>query len=154
MRTKKKTIKLTKGRLKKIHPTRKNMDYFGVRGNPKKGWKKTLQGTVIPTGDWEMLTRRTPVKKRKERRQEWSEKKEAYRQYLRSSQWKQIRVLVVERDKVCQICLKKYGPGFHVHHITYDHIFREREYLEDLQLLCEDCHNALHIVINGLKRFG
>jgi hypothetical protein len=38
--------------------------------------------------------------------------------------------------------LRVIYPRFHAHHVTYKHLGAERD--EDLRLLCEMCHNALH----------
>lgn len=63
-----------------------------------------------------------------------------YQNYLRSRKWWIIRTRVYDRDEGrCRLCT---GAGDHVHHITYENIFREPD--EDLVTLCEDCHTQIH----------
>jgi len=33
---------------------------------------------------------------------------------------------------------------FHVHHKCYKHVFNEKDHLEDLEVLCQDCHDKEH----------
>lgn len=74
---------------------------------------------------------------------------EKYHDYLLSEEWKQIRHLVAKKHAyLCYYCYKKcrdkkFLSGFQVHHTTYDNIFNEKEHLEDLQFLCEDCHQNI-----------
>lgn len=64
-----------------------------------------------------------------------------YHQYLQSDEWKAKRKLVFDRDKnLCQYC--KTAPAFHVHHLHYKNIFREK--LEDLLSVCGECHSRIH----------
>ncbi len=66
------------------------------------------------------------------------------KRYLQSDKWQKIRLKVLKRDHYqCLLC----GNGvpqttLNVHHITYKNIFKEN--LEDLKLLCEQCHENLH----------
>lgn len=62
-----------------------------------------------------------------------------YNEYLKSDAWKQKRSLIIERDKVCQACLK--APIEEVHHKTYDHVFNEP--LFDLVGVCKACHDNI-----------
>lgn len=67
-----------------------------------------------------------------------------YTDYINNSlKWQKIRAAILERDKHrCQKCKKNYD--LHVHHITYDHLFNEENYPQDLITLCKNCHKALH----------
>jgi hypothetical protein len=50
--------------------------------------------------------------------------------------------MVIERAKgLCERCGAK---GFQVHHKTYAHRGQEDDHLEDLELLCIDCHAYHH----------
>jgi 5-methylcytosine-specific restriction endonuclease McrA len=69
-----------------------------------------------------------------------------YRKYLKSPKWKKIRHKCILRDKYCQICEKEYSKKncFVAHHISYLHVGQaDWQELEDLRLLCCDCHDEL-----------
>jgi hypothetical protein len=67
--------------------------------------------------------------------------KEKYHEYLRSEEWYALRKRKIkEAGGRCQMCSK--GEPLHVHHRTYDNIFNEK--LEDLIVLCKDCHEKFH----------
>lgn len=73
--------------------------------------------------------------------------KDEYEKYLRSPEWAAKKEAVWKRDKgTCQRCGRKYVYGdltrFHTHHLTYERV--GDEYLSDLQLLCEHCHEFVH----------
>lgn len=66
---------------------------------------------------------------------------EAYSGYMKSREWKRKTWGVWERAKrKCEYC--GVADGLAVHHLTYEHLFDEP--LEDLVLLCRDCHSTLH----------
>lgn len=72
---------------------------------------------------------------------------ERYHDYLRSGRWADIKREIWWRDEgYCQRCGEKCGrdlPG-NVHHKTYRNLFNEHNHLNDLELLCRDCHRAQH----------
>lgn len=64
-----------------------------------------------------------------------------YHEYLKSPEWKDRRLRVLNRDKyICQACL--INEATQVHHLTYDRIFKEP--LFDLTGVCDSCHNSIH----------
>lgn len=64
-----------------------------------------------------------------------------YQLYLTSPEWRDKRVLALQRDNnICQDCKMKSADE--VHHLTYDNLFNEP--LEDLKSLCGQCHKAAH----------
>lgn len=68
--------------------------------------------------------------------------KEKYLDYLKSDKWKEIATR--KRRKAghkCQLC-NNSNSVLHVHHTNYDHIYKER--LQDLIVLCENCHKKFH----------
>lgn len=72
------------------------------------------------------------------------ESKTKYERYLETDKWKQIAKNARARAKYkCQLCGEKNQP-LHVHHNTYEHVYREAKYPEDLIVLCKDCHTELH----------
>jgi len=65
-----------------------------------------------------------------------------YKRYLNGNKWDAKRKAVLARDGyMCQRCGAS-NTMLHVHHLTYNRIFRER--LGDLQTLCAGCHRANH----------
>ena len=65
-----------------------------------------------------------------------------YRKYIKSKAWRNLRKVVLERDKyACQKCLAT-GKPLHVHHLNYNRVGREK--LTDLISVCEDCHGLEH----------
>ncbi len=65
-----------------------------------------------------------------------------YKQFLESSYWKEVRELVLKRDQCCQYC--GVMGNLQVHHLTYTHLGKEKEHLEDLVTLCSGCHLETH----------
>jgi hypothetical protein len=68
-------------------------------------------------------------------------KKEQHQEYLKSTQWKEIRKKVLKRDDyTCQGCLE--SPAVDVHHITYNNW--QNEFMFELMSLCRECHTRVH----------
>lgn len=66
-----------------------------------------------------------------------------YEKYLHTSEWNLIKHKVLYRDSYkCTKC----GSNIlvNVHHLNYDHIFKEYDYLSDLTTLCKKCHQKIH----------
>lgn len=64
-----------------------------------------------------------------------------YHEYMRSCAWRRVRKAALKRTGgKCERC--DSTSRLHVHHLTYARLGGERP--EDLQVLCEPCHNALH----------
>jgi 5-methylcytosine-specific restriction endonuclease McrA len=69
-------------------------------------------------------------------------KREVYKAFINSPEWKAIRARVIFRDGgMCRRCRSRYR--LEVHHLTYVR-FGGRERLSDLLTLCEHCHQAEH----------
>lgn len=67
--------------------------------------------------------------------------KSRHKAYLLSPEWALKRQEIFdERGKACEEC--GVGERLHVHHLTYANLGNEP--LEDLQILCADCHRASH----------
>lgn len=65
----------------------------------------------------------------------------SYKEYLLSGEWDNLRKQKLRQvGSSCQICNSK--KGLHIHHRTYARIFNER--LNDLTVLCGDCHALFH----------
>jgi len=94
-----------------------------------------------------MIERRNEIWRieREARQAEWieqlPEKKEQYRNYLTSPEWKQKRALVIDRENgLCQGC--RQSPITEVHHSTYKTV--GNELLFQLVGLCSPCHRLAH----------
>ena len=62
-----------------------------------------------------------------------------YYSYIRSRTWKKKADRIREqRNFICEKCGKR---GWQVHHKSYEHLGRERDY--ELALLCDDCHRIV-----------
>jgi len=65
-----------------------------------------------------------------------------HREYLKSPLWRSIRSKAIAHyGEVCGRCGEH---GSDVHHLTYERV-GGNELLEDLQVLCRGCHEAVHI---------
>jgi len=70
----------------------------------------------------------------------YADRKKLYQQYLRSKEWKALRLKVFVRDKQCTKCGRK--DRLQAHHLHYANFGDEN--LDDIITLCEDCHNIEH----------
>lgn len=62
-----------------------------------------------------------------------------YENYLTSEKWNFKRHHIAELNNYkCQICGKKIKKGYHIHHITYEHLGDELD--SELMFLCPVCH--------------
>lgn len=65
--------------------------------------------------------------------------------YLRSTHWRDIRsVKLIKSGFRCSKCGVPMWRSLDVHHLTYKNIWHEK--LEDLQVLCRECHQKEHHV--------
>lgn len=74
-----------------------------------------------------------------------SERKQKYLAYLRSPEWHEIKIdLIQTRGLKCEKCCDEYKhpSKVQVHHKTYKRLFNESP--NDLILLCAGCHMAEH----------
>lgn len=66
-----------------------------------------------------------------------------YKTYMNSDEWrKKARMLIEKAGYKCKLC----GSAINicVHHITYDHLFQEESYPDDVVVVCKKCHEKLH----------
>ena len=92
------------------------------------------------------------MKKRKKRKTEnFLDKRDEYRAYLTTPLWKNIRDKAIEHyGCICNRC-GEYGND--VHHKTYARV-GGMEQLEDLEILCRECHDAHHLIDKTSSRRG
>ncbi|MEA4937247.1 MAG: HNH endonuclease [Paludibacter sp.] len=69
-------------------------------------------------------------------------RRDYYRSYLQSDDWKRKRYVVLKRDN--WRCVYCGAPATQVHHKQYAKINIGREPIEWLVSVCKDCHNTLH----------
>lgn len=79
---------------------------------------------------------------------EWKLK---YQEYIKSPEWYSLKLdLIKIRGCKCERCKKpKHATKLHVHHLTYERLFKEKA--EDLMLLCAICHMKEHGLIKDKK---
>ncbi len=62
-----------------------------------------------------------------------------YLRYIKSNKWASIKKRVLARDH--QKCVKcGTNKDLEVHHLTYEHLYKEENYLYELITLCKKCH--------------
>lgn len=77
--------------------------------------------------------------------------------YINSNKWKHKKIEVFGlKGKKCQRCFSE--NKIHVHHACYDRFGGEEDILNDLFVLCENCHNEYHrrntkVTIGSTKHF-
>jgi 5-methylcytosine-specific restriction endonuclease McrA len=81
--------------------------------------------------------------------QQWSferkrkRRRDYYRnEYLRSSEWKRKRYVVLKRDN--WRCVYCGAPATQVHHKRYARVNIGKEPIEWLESVCKTCHESLH----------
>lgn len=69
-----------------------------------------------------------------------------YYEYLRTPVWKYISSIAKTfANYTCSKCGKQYHPiRLAVHHKTYEHLGSELNHMDDLVVLCKDCHMKIH----------
>lgn len=66
-----------------------------------------------------------------------------YSKYLCTDYWRAVRELKFkESGRKCHKC--RATEGLVIHHLSYDNRGREHRNLDDLRVLCEDCHAKAH----------
>jgi 5-methylcytosine-specific restriction protein A len=82
---------------------------------------------------------------------------EKYKDFYNSSEWKALRNYKFgQANGLCEHCLKKgiVRQGREVHHrISIEEDWNKRLDIDNLVLLCPDCHNAEHERISPLQKF-
>lgn len=67
----------------------------------------------------------------------------SYNEFLRTDYWKHVRQEKLRQcGHKCQLCGST--NKLHIHHNSYKHHGDEANHLEDLVVLCEQCHNTFH----------
>jgi 5-methylcytosine-specific restriction endonuclease McrA len=85
---------------------------------------------------------------RSSRRFSRSPRQTAYQQYLLSAEWRAIRqAKLAEAGYRCILC-NRSGP-LQVHHRSYARLGREHS--SDLVVLCKNCHQRHHGVLEGSR---
>jgi len=69
-------------------------------------------------------------------------RRDYYRDYLKSDEWKRKRYVVLKRDN--WRCVYCGGRASQVHHTKYAKYNIGREPIEWLVSVCKDCHESIH----------
>lgn len=108
-------------------------------------------------------TIRNDTKKKKHQNKSKDPIYDAYQKYIKSKAFKELRKLVLDRDKhTCQVCGRKIDENtdakkmnLQVHHRSYEHLGMCDELeMADLITLCNICHRSIHSAISNLRRFS
>lgn len=65
-----------------------------------------------------------------------------YKAYLQTEHWQKVRRLKFQEINKCQLCGST--KRLEVHHNSYKNLGLEEKHLEDLTVLCHDCHSTFH----------
>lgn len=78
------------------------------------------------------------------------ERSRDYTDYMNSPVWKYISSIIkMLNGYVCANCKERFNPAhLSVHHRTYAHLGSELHHLDELDVLCNDCHMKIH----GIRR--
>lgn len=103
-------------------------------GVPSRSWEKlrAVQKRLCSVSEISVRAHRKPILTRM-----------PYAEFLRTRYWEELRFFVIsKRGAVCQEC----GgiERLELHHVTYQHRGLEIDHLEDVELLCDLCHEAAH----------
>ena len=63
-----------------------------------------------------------------------------YLKFLKTGYWLAVSTYVKERRPWCALCCEPTAGPLEVHHRTYEHRGSEWQHLDDLTVLCHDCH--------------
>lgn len=106
--------------------------------------EKEAAGKPLPNFDYELEDKHRKAKSAEysttilELRKEFDS---LYEDYLRSTEWQEKRISVMERAKgKCEVC--ETNEATDIHHNTYDRLGAELP--EDLNAVCNFCHKVLH----------
>ncbi len=68
----------------------------------------------------------------------------AYNRFLQTRYWHAVRLKMksLSASGKCDMC--EEGSGEQVHHRSYEHHGSEHAHLQDLLLVCDRCHRAIH----------
>ena len=69
-----------------------------------------------------------------------------YKEFLKTPLWKyESSLLKVILGFTCERCKERFHPEcLVVHHLSYEHLGSELNYLDEVQLLCTKCHAEIH----------
>lgn len=77
---------------------------------------------------------------------------EQYREYRKTSKWKEIARKRIEIDgNMCVMCGSRGSTAnpLEVHHLTYRSLYHEEDRIyQDLATLCHACHKQVHNLMN------
>lgn len=70
-----------------------------------------------------------------------------YQTYIKSMRWKKLRAAKLRVTKgQCEVC-SHFDIHNHVHHVVYRNLLDVT--LDDLKVLCEECHDHVHVTLKA-----
>ena len=127
--------------IKKGAKKRKRKDFPKEITNPQ--WSSLCSiCSNLKKGEKITLKKKQKKKKKQSAKSKYHLRRINYKSYLKSSHWKQLREVALFRDKVC----KKCGSSIYlqVHHKSYKNRGDFWKEIDDLIVLCRNCHKAEH----------
>jgi predicted HNH restriction endonuclease len=78
---------------------------------------------------------------------------EAYKEYMKSAEWREKRQQRIKIDNMCVMCHRPLNQirSVQVHHIRYPERFGTENVYSDLCTLCGSCHIKIHNYYNRIK---
>lgn len=87
---------------------------------------------------------------------ELPEGKDRYRAYIRSSEWDDVRKIIIDRDgHHCMCCGRSEDEcgSLTVHHNSYEFLYHELDHSDCLISVCRTCHSSIHRNRSNWSRF-
>ena len=109
---------------------------------------------------------RNDVKKKPQtKRKKYNKAYNHYKEHLKSKEFKEVRKLVIARDKVCQFCGRSEEElvlpsgrklSWNIHHLPQGYLHLDdspEEEAKYCRLFCSACHRAAHNALTNKGRF-
>lgn len=82
------------------------------------------------------------------------QERKSYARLLSEPEWNTFRNAVfANKEKACQVC-RRTDKVLQVHHIFYEQDRKPWEYeMDEVMLLCEDCHRGMHEQLKNFRKF-
>ena len=107
----------------------------------------------------------TPKRKNTPKRRRYNKLYNHYKEHLKSKAFKEVKKIVIERDKCCQFCGRTEEEltlqngkklTWNIHHLPegYKHLDdTPEEEAKYCRLFCSACHKAAHMALTNKHRF-
>lgn len=114
-----------------------------IKPKSYKGWKRYDAPQAAQSPDYVFLFNELEKTVTDDYSQKLREMK--YKDFLKTDYWKTVRNYIIHTHKRCKICGGNHR--FNVHHKSYENRGYEHLRTDELVLLCQKCHQAIHATI-------